>query len=285
MTMIRYHGLEAVELRCADGARAIVTLHGAHVVSWVPAGSDQEQLYMSPRSDYAAGKAIRGGVPVVFPQFSNRGPLVRHGFARNLPWKLAGSGPAAAGGMQAVFRLVDSDATRALWPHAFELEMAVRLGGTTLDMALSCRNMGSTAIDFTCALHTYLQVHDLAQAAVLGLEGRAYWDSVDGQDKVQPQQALRVDGELDRVYLGVDGDLQLREMQGGRERALRVGQQGFEDTVVWNPGPIRCAALPDMPAEGYRNMLCIESARIGTPVNLQGGERWSGVQRLTAGSA
>ena len=78
----RFEGLDAVELRAPDGARATVLLHGGHVVSWVPAGAD-EQLYLSPKSSFAPGSAIRGGVPVIFPQFNTRGPLQRHGFARN----------------------------------------------------------------------------------------------------------------------------------------------------------------------------------------------------------
>ena len=88
MTRTTHCGLDAVELRASDGASAVVTLHGAQVVSWRAAGTGGEQLYLSPRSAYADGTAIRGGVPVVFPQFSDRGPLVRHGFARSRPWRL-----------------------------------------------------------------------------------------------------------------------------------------------------------------------------------------------------
>jgi hypothetical protein len=80
-------GLPVVRLLAPDGASATVALHGGHVLSWVPAGG-RECLYLSPRSGYAPGQAIRGGVPVIFPQFSDRGPLKRHGFARVVPWQL-----------------------------------------------------------------------------------------------------------------------------------------------------------------------------------------------------
>ena len=87
ISITRHQGLEAIELRAPDGARATLLLHGAHLVSWVPAGAD-EQLYLSPKSAFATGQAIRGGVPVIFPQFATRGPLQRHGFARGKPWQL-----------------------------------------------------------------------------------------------------------------------------------------------------------------------------------------------------
>ena len=78
---------DVVQLTAPDGASATIALHGGHVLSWKPTGG-AEQLYLSPRSEYVPGKAIRGGVPVCFPQFAERGPLPKHGFARTLPWEL-----------------------------------------------------------------------------------------------------------------------------------------------------------------------------------------------------
>ena len=69
-----FNGHPAVALQSSDGARATILLHGAHLVSWVPAGG-QEQIYLSPTSAYGEGQAVRGGVPVIFPQFSTRGTL------------------------------------------------------------------------------------------------------------------------------------------------------------------------------------------------------------------
>ncbi|MCH5754687.1 hypothetical protein MMA59_22970, partial [Salmonella enterica] len=66
---------DVIRLTAPDGATATMSLNGGHLLSWQPAGAP-EQLYLSPRSEYASGKkAIRGGVPVIFPQFSDRGPL------------------------------------------------------------------------------------------------------------------------------------------------------------------------------------------------------------------
>src|SRR4051812_40962098 len=77
-------GLPSVQLTHADGSSAKVTLHGGHVVSW----KDRlgvERLFMSKKAVFAPGKAIRGGIPIIFPQFGP-GPLPGHGFARNTSW-------------------------------------------------------------------------------------------------------------------------------------------------------------------------------------------------------
>ena len=78
-------GQPAMHLRAPDGAQATVLLHGAHTVSWIPAG-DQERLYLSPLAVAGPGQSVRGGVPVIFPQFNAQGPLPRHGFARDRAW-------------------------------------------------------------------------------------------------------------------------------------------------------------------------------------------------------
>lgn len=62
---------------------------------------------------------MRGGVPICFPQFNQRGPLVKHGFTRNLPWALESS-EQNADVEQAVFVLRDDEQTRAWWPHGLK---------------------------------------------------------------------------------------------------------------------------------------------------------------------
>lgn len=275
----RFHGLDAVVLQAPDGARATVLLHGAHVVSWIPPGAD-EQLYLSPNSSFAPRAAIRGGVPVIFPQFNARGPLQRHGFARNAVWQWV-SAQQDADKALAVLRLADDDTTRASWPHAFSLELRVSVRAGTLAMALSCENRGDTAFAFTAALHTYLRVQALAATRVHGLADLQYEDAVAGTVQHQQDEWLLPGGDLDRVYRGVDRDLLLTEARGPNQRRLQIHQQDFGDAVVWNPGAAKCAALADMPADGYQSMLCIEAARITHPVQLAPGQRWTGLQTLT----
>lgn len=272
-----------LDLVSPDGATATLSLHGGHVLSWKPAGA-QEQLYLSPRSEFAPGKAIRGGVPVCFPQFAERGPLPKHGFARTLPWELVSQEQGRDDAL-AVMRLRDNDETRRLWPHAFELELSVRVGGRSLDIELACENLGrpeDAPLQFTAALHTYVRVGDLDAVSVEGLAGLRYFDSIKQAEALQRMDLL-LTGEkgvldLDRIYFGVkEKPLLLAEDR----RQLMIRQQGFEDAVLWNPGPERCARLADMPPEGWSEMLCVEAACVGRPIELPGGESWVGRQSLT----
>src|SRR5262245_37710636 len=67
-----------------------IYLHGAHVTSWKPTGRD-EVLFLSSRSRWEQGHAIRGGVPICFPWFGGKADDPKapaHGFARTTVWHL-----------------------------------------------------------------------------------------------------------------------------------------------------------------------------------------------------
>jgi glucose-6-phosphate 1-epimerase len=268
-----------VTLRNAAGDEAGFSLHGAQLLSWKPAGAG-EQVYLSPWSPPTPGRSARGGTPVCFPQFSDRGPLPKHGFVRNARWELVGAPSSGAEVAEARFQ-VDSATSAARWEHAFCLVLAARLGPGWLELELQAANTGRSAWDFTAALHTYLAVDALA-ARVEGLQGCEYEDNTGRRQRHREQGAsLAITGEIDRVYLQVPPVLQVRTGASG----LRVAQQGFSDAVVWNPGPAKAAQLADMPPEDWKRMLCIEAAVVGQPVQLAPGKTWRGVQRLELASA
>jgi glucose-6-phosphate 1-epimerase len=278
-----------VEVRAEDGACARVLPHGAHVVSWTPApespGGAAERLFVSGRSAYRPGAAVRGGVPVIFPQFAADGPYVRHGFARTRPWSLVRAGRDAGGAAEAVFALADGDDTRALWPHAFRCTLTVRAAAAWLEVALGVENPGAAPLAFTGALHTYLRVGDAEEARVRGLEEARYRDQAAGDAAGGPLRgpagaAVVPAGEVDRVYLDVGGPVEVDDASSGR--TTRVSQRGFHDVVVWNPGAALAAGLADLEPDGWRRMLCVEAAAVGRPVSVAPGGRWEGRQRLEA---
>jgi glucose-6-phosphate 1-epimerase len=265
-----------VVLRNGGGDQAAVSLHGGQLLSWQPAGAP-EQIYASPLSAPAPGKAVRGGAPVCFPQFSDRGPLPKHGFARSSRWELLTPPSSGAPVCEARFQL-DSAMLKTAWPHAFCLVLAVRLGAGWIELQLQAANTGRSAFAFTAALHTYLAVPDVRDATVLGLQGITYEDAANGNAPGrQSEAALTFEGETDRVYRDLAMPLRL-EAAGMPARTLR--QEGFGDAVVWNPGPDKAARLGDMPPADWTRMLCIDAAAVARPVQLAPGRTWTGLQRI-----
>ena len=271
-------GLPKVTVAAADGARVEVYLHGAHVTSWLPAGEIADRLFLSGSSQFASGAAIRGGVPVCFPQFADQGPLPMHGFARVATWELVESGRAGNGAAHVRMRLADSAATLALWPHAFALELTVTARGSTLALAVAVTNTGTASFTFTTALHTYLRVADVRSTFVRGLQGAHYRDKVlRTEDAVETAATLPIDREIDRVYRRIPAMLEVCEPR----RTTIVHAAGFTDTVIWNPGAQKSATLHDLEPGGYAHMLCVEAAAASQDVTLQPQQTWRGSQALT----
>jgi glucose-6-phosphate 1-epimerase len=271
MTQTGQGGLAMSRIEAVNGANAEVYLHGAHVASWKLANGD-ERLFLSPRAEFSAGKAIRGGVPVIFPQFNRVGPLPRHGFARTADWSLV----ALAEGT-AMLRLSSNAETQAIWPARFSADLTVNVHRNTLNLGLAVRNLGAEPISFTCALHTYLRVNAIEQVEVAGLAGVTFNDKTqEGHQGVQ-DGVLLIERETDSIYYNVAEAVVVREPA----RVTEVRQTGFADVVVWNPWT-SAAQLADMEPEGYREMLCVEAAVIGKPVQLEPNAEWAGTQQLTA---
>jgi glucose-6-phosphate 1-epimerase len=269
--------LPKIALATNDGARAEVYLYGAHVTSWIPAGGS-EALFLSPKAIFQPGSSIRGGVPIIFPQFGGLGPLPAHGFARNVTWELAESAPD-----HAVLCLRESESRLSIWPHRFELEYTVQIGGAQLEMSLKVTNTDSVPFEFTSALHTYLRVHDVQHTSVGGLKGVWFADRTKpsaGIKREATQQNERVEfpGEVDSVYFEVVHPVQLVQ----DEKKITLEKSGFSDVVVWNPGREKCAASKDMLPDSYLEFVCVEAAAVEKPIKLEPGASWTGTQKLRA---
>lgn len=273
---IDLHGRPCLRLTAADGGRADVSLHGAQVTSWQPAAG-RERLYVSPGASHAPGKAIRGGIPVIFPQFAGRGPMIKHGFARLLDWQFLGIEHDLAPGPAAVFELRDAAATLAHWPSRFQARLRVALPPSCIEVGLEIHNHGDAPFAFTAALHTYLRVDDLMDVSLHGLEAAPYLDSTRAEAHMPATgDAVRFGTETDRIYPDATDSLTLRDSSG----AVQITAHHFRDTVVWNPGPELAASTADLGAGEHRHFVCVESGTVIEPVVLAPGERWVGIQRL-----
>lgn len=261
-----FHGLPAHGVQLDNGDTVWVTEQGAQVVSWVCRG--RERLYFSAGNACDGQTPLRGGVPVCFPQFNQRGPLPKHGFVRNMPWALTQRDPQSL-----TFTLRSSPETLQLWPVDFVFALSIRLAPDVLHITLDAHNTGQVDASFTGALHTYLAVQDVRRVSLEGLEGQAEWDALRDVHQTCVGTLHGVEG-FDRVY---SAPPQVR-LVDGPHRLLVQQSASWANTVVWNPGPD--LPLPDMPRGDFAKMLCVEAAQVFEPVVLPAGQSWQGSQRL-----
>lgn len=268
---------QRLTLPCGD--TVLVAQQGAHVLSWVSQG--RERLFLSTDNLWDGKSAIRGGVPVCFPQFNQRGALPKHGFARNMNWTV---GEAVARGEAAHidFTLSTNPDTLAIWQQAFVAVLRVAMVPGQLTVTLTVNNTEvQNELHFSGALHTYLAVDDIDLTELRGLGGRPEWDAVADVHGLA-DEALYFDGEFDRVYSwGESASSNPLHLQDGTSTLQIEQSPSWANSVVWNPGEGKCAALADMPAQGFARMLCVEAAQVFDPISISAGGQWVGWQRLT----
>jgi glucose-6-phosphate 1-epimerase len=249
-------GRPAFVLR-AGGSEAWIARTGGQVLSWRRASGDV--LWTGSAEPYAAGKAVRGGIPIVFPWFNEHATdraLPAHGFARTADWRLAALGP----GARARLTLADDERTRALWPHRFELTLDVALA-EQLHVTLTVRNTDATAWRCEEALHTYFAVGDVRTATVHGLEGVPCREHALAPEPAwDPHAPLAFRAETDRVFQGVPERLELHAP--ALARRVHLATVGARSTVVWTPWPAKAARLSGLGPDDWQRFCCVESANI-----------------------
>jgi glucose-6-phosphate 1-epimerase len=284
-----HKGLACHRLSLPCGDTVLVAQQGAHVLSWVSQG--RERLFLSPNNVWDGQSAIRGGVPICFPQFNQRGTLPKHGFARNMAWKIDDATQVdvagARGDAAQIGLTLSSDAhTMAIWQQAFVARFQVALTPGELTLTLTIHNtetaqQADSDLHFTGALHTYLAVDDIDLTELRGLGGQPAWDAVADVHGLA-DDTLYFDGEFDRVYRRDDNASAKPLCLQDGTTSLHIEQStSWAHSVVWNPGERKCAAMADMPAHGFARMLCVEAAQVFDPIVIPAGGQWVGWQRLT----
>jgi glucose-6-phosphate 1-epimerase len=241
-------------------------LQGAHLTQWQPNGHDPV-LFLSERSLFTLGKAIRGGIPLIWPWFGARtatpesprtdGPS--HGFARTSDWQLAF---AALSGDDLILTLTLSptETSRALGFDNFQLAYQLTLGAE-LKLQLTVANLADTPLHFEEAFHSYLSVGDALQISLIGLSDTHYLDKTeDFARKRQSSVPLTITCETDRVYF--DTLVPVVLVDPVFHRRITIDKSNSRNTVVWNPWSTLSAKLPDMTPTNWQAMTCIETANV-----------------------
>ena len=238
---------------------AEIYLHGAHITGFQKNG-EPPLLFMSRLSQFAAGKAIRGGVPVCFPWFGPREGDVMHGFARITEWNPIETTATSDGGVTVRFRLL-ATAANAAWP-VYRAEFVVAVTDQLAMELVATNESADRNFDFENCLHAYFAVSDINQVSIAGLQGAPFDDfaaGAGGTRKVENGSVLRITKETNRVYPGATGTVEIHDKKF--QRTIRVGKFNSHSTVVWNPWTTQ--KMPDDfdPAE-HTHMVCVESGNL-----------------------
>ena len=243
-----------------DTATAEMYLQGAHVAQWQPRGAAHPVLFMSAKSLFTPGKAIRGGVPLVFPWFADRTgglPGPAHGFARTLPWDVVAT-EQRADGVALSFKLLPNQLTRDLGFDHFVLLYEVVVG-ERLSLSLEVENVGDSPLSFEEALHAYYSVSDVRQVEVSGVGDTDYLDRAhQAVRKHQAAGAIRFAGETDQLHLNTQAAVTISDP--GWKRRVVIEKRGSQSTVVWNPWMEKAARLADLGDDAWPDFVCVEPA-------------------------
>lgn len=235
--------------------RAAITLQGAHLLAWQPK-DDKPVLWLSNNTPFKTGTAIRGGVPICWPWFGPAG-TPSHGFARNQSWQFTAHDE-DDNGVNLTFTLKDNEQTRQLWPHAFTLIARFKLGE---ECEIELESQGD--YQATAALHTYFQIGDISNINIAGL-GENYIDKVLKGIEAQQTGELTFNGQTDRIYTAATPCSLIKDPL--LQRTIEVSHQHMSDVIAWNPGSELSHSMADMPDDGFKTMVCVETGRVTQPL-------------------
>ncbi|OAY59656.1 putative glucose-6-phosphate 1-epimerase [Manihot esculenta] len=282
------NGIDQIVLSNPRGASARVSFYGGQVLSWTT-DQGEELLFTSSKAIFKPPNPVRGGIPICFPQFGNRGALEQHGFARKKIWLIDENPPPlphndSNGKAYVDLILRPSEEDLKIWPHSFEFRLRVSLSADgNLTLLSRIRNINSKPFSFSIAYHTYFAISDISEVRVEGLETLDYLDNLCQRERFTEQgDTLTFESEVDRVYLS-SSDVAVFDHE--RKRTFLIRKEGLPDVVVWNPWEKKSKSMVDFGDEEYKQMLCIDGAEIEKPITLKPGEEWTGRLELSTVSS
>lgn len=264
-------GLPKVRITAPRGAGEMY-LHGAHVTSWRPPGED-EVLFLSAKSQWEDGRAIRGGVPICFPWFRGKADdphAPAHGFVRTKAWQIQSITQIADAVTVSMFTESTED-TKKWWPAEFRLVHRATFG-SELSLELELTNTGKTSLRYEEALHAYFRVGNVEVTRTEAPDAFHYFDKTDVHTKKTQLGQIMITSETDRVYLNTRDPIELEDPV--LKRRIRVTKENSLTTVIWNPWEQKAASMSDLGKDEWTQMLCIEPSNVlGFAVELAPGQQ------------
>lgn len=231
-------------------------------------------LYCSPLHDPGSRRPARGGVPVLFPQFADRGPHKKHGWARDVEWSLVDE-QITDGAHWAHWQLELGKDAHPDWPYLARLDLSAKASTDALWFELQITNTGSNAFNWTGGLHPYWAVSDVRKCTITGLTGTVVQDRFNPGKKVEACDRVQPTGNAFESLYDTPAPIELTS----DHRTLRLSMTGFDQWMIWNPGEMEARHMADIPSGGWQAFICIEPVRASRPYLLEPGDTFVGTLR------
>lgn len=275
-TGVKMSSIRKIELKHGKGNSSLTVVpFGATILSWIVDG--HEKIFCSKKAVMDGTKAIRGGIPICFPNF---GPWTtgrpQHGFARNSKdWKVHHEPKVNVntGDVELVLELKDTDETRKVWDKKFTFTYKIILKEKTLDLKVNVKNEGEDEFDMTFCFHTYFTTSDLPSVGITDLKGLTYTDkTVEGWPQVtEENEIVTITGFTDRVYAQAPDVITLKNTEDVPQ--IKLSKSGLMDWVVWNPYET-AAKMSDMHEDAHLEFVCVEATTTSERIILTPGQNW-----------
>ncbi|XP_075732168.1 uncharacterized protein LOC119180580 isoform X5 [Rhipicephalus microplus] len=207
----------------------------ATLTSWKVDG--QEMLFLSKKSLQDGKSPIRGGIPLVFPNFGawELGP--HHGFAHTSLWSVQPSDEMQEGnvGKAVILSLEDNDCTRSIWNHGFRLVYRIELQKAKLRLELTVENTGTSTFEFTTLMHPYWRMEDVRKCTLSGCHGVLYADKTkDFCELREEREYVTISQWTDNIYKSTERVHMLTEV--GTGKTLKIEKENLPDTGTAGEG-------------------------------------------------
>ena len=248
--------LEVGNLRCT----AKIALQGAHVMHWQPKFLKDPVFWLSSNARFVKGRSIRGGVPICWPWFGAHptdSTFCPHGFARVTPWRVIDIDATPTGATRITLEILATEEAKRQLSYPYALTVTITVG-QRLRVDMSTTNKADHPFVISEAFHTYLNISDIANVKITGMQDCVYADKVLNYQRDVEHNALKFAGEFDRVYIDHSSDCTVHDT--GFNRIIHVSKSGSDTTVVWSPGADKVAGMSDMgEPDEWRKAICVET--------------------------
>jgi len=285
-----------------SGASVSIHPFGATITSFKN-GDGKETLFVSRDAITNGTKAIRGGIPICFPQFGQPDKTYpQHGFMRNNYWTLVSGSKfdnEDGAGCELEIKLGDVVNSRGgKWDVGTTLgvtcKLYVKVDSKSMTNTMTMSNTGTEDFDFQALFHTYYNV-SLSSALhkdkcyVKGLAGYAAYDKFTGSKYTLGHDSVTIDCPTDRVYTPLGGKMDLNVfVAAGPDNFFSLKANGNVDGtgvpisgVVWNPHRENAEKMGDFGSDQYVDMICVEPGMLSNVPNLRGGKSATFTQIIT----